>query len=196
VGLETTKALVLLAHTFSFFKDLLRTPFSMELLGEHSLAVGREAQRLARQERAGAELADQAFTAGLLHDLGKLFFAANLPKEFSAALRISQGEDIPLHESEQRVFGTTHAAVAGFVLGTWHLPDPIVDAVAWHHCPSHNPDCPSAFTPLTAVHLANVLDHQSRTGRPGLIQSRADAAYLERLGLGHWISNGLVFSPG
>ena len=195
VGLETTKALLLLAHTFSFFEDLERTPFSMESLGRHSLAVGRAAQRMAQAEGAAPDLRDQAFTAGLLHDLGKLFFAANLPREFNAAMELARAEGGGLWQAERQIFGTDHAEVAGYVLGTWHLPSPIVQAVAWHHCPGQNPNQVPEFTPLTAVHVANALERQAGDEPDGQVPSAIDAAYLEQLGLGdrlgEWITPGV-----
>lgn len=189
VGLETTKALLLLAHTFSFFEDLERTPFSMESLGRHSLAVGRAAQRIARAEGAAPDLRDQAFTAGLLHDLGKLFFAANLPREFSAAMELARTEGGGLWEAERQIFGTDHAEVAGYVLGTWHLPDSIVQAVTWHHRPGQNPNQVSEFTPLIAVHVANALERQAGAEPDVQIPSAIDAACLEQLGLGDRLSH-------
>ena len=56
--------------------------------------------------------------------------------------------------------GTTHAEVGAYLLGLWGLPDPIVEAVAWHHNPG---GCPGkAFTPLTAVHAADAIVRTDR----------------------------------
>jgi HD-like signal output (HDOD) protein len=72
------------------------------------------------------------------------------------------------------VLGTTHAEVGGYLLGLWGLPDALVEAVAWHHNPG---GCPgTAFTPLTAVHVADAIVRAEEGAQP-------DAEYLARLGL-------------
>jgi HD-like signal output (HDOD) protein len=72
------------------------------------------------------------------------------------------------------VLGTTHAEVGAYLLGLWGLPDPIVEAVAWHHNPT---GCPStSFTALTAVHAADAI----LRARDGVLPDRD---YLQRLGL-------------
>jgi hypothetical protein len=72
IGLETTKALVLLAHTVSSFDKTKLAGFSVEALWRHSVSVGQIAQKIALMEKGGLEVAEQAFAAGLLHDIGKL----------------------------------------------------------------------------------------------------------------------------
>jgi HD-like signal output (HDOD) protein len=92
LGIETTKSLVLLAHTYSHFERIPPAVFSVDQLWRHSLAVGRLARAIARAERVGEDVSDQSFTAGLLHDMGKLVLAANHPDlyaQVSASLKES-----------------------------------------------------------------------------------------------------------
>ncbi len=60
-------------------------------------------------------------------------------------------------EAEQAVFGATHSEVGACLLATWGLPVPLVEAVALHHHPTRF--LSSEFSPLTAVHVANVFQH-------------------------------------
>ena len=55
------------------------------------------------------KLAEMAFTTGLLHDVGKLVLAANLPELYAKALRLQTLKQLPLRSAEQVVLGTTHA---------------------------------------------------------------------------------------
>lgn len=181
VGLETTKSLVLLAHSFATFDRVRLAGFSVERLWRHSVLAGRFAKRIAEEEDGRPEVCDQAFTAGLLHDVGKLLFAANLPKEYGQVLALAKQENCALHEAEAKVLGAAHAEVGGCLLGTWGLPRPIVEAVALHHVP--NRLTTTEFTPLTATHAADVVsqevtDEKSGTSEPGL-----DEDYLLKLGL-------------
>jgi HD-like signal output (HDOD) protein len=139
---------------------------------------------LAEVETGGSHsIQTECFTAGLLHDIGKLFLAANLPERYDEVLTRSAQESKSVVEIEEQILGATHAEVAGFVLHTWHLPDSIVEAVHWHHCPGKSPGA-SGFTALTAVHAANALEHELRTEPDGLVGGEPDWDYLKASGFG------------
>jgi len=185
LGMETTKALVLLAHTFSYFDKLRSADFSMDKLWRHSLAAGKLAERISAAEHGEPDLVGQAFTAGMLHDIGKLLLAANLPDEFKQALTKARQDQTPLWEAEQSVLGLTHAELGACLLGIWGLPVPIIEAVALHHLPARF--LSKTFCPLTAVHAANALEHEINADNQGLPPAQPDLHYLGELGLaGRW----------
>ena len=71
----------------------------------------------------------------------------------------------------------SHADVGAYLLGLWGLGDPIVEAVAFHHRPS---DCVgNSFSPLTAVHVANVLHEELSQQLTGDVPSQIDSTYLD-----------------
>jgi HD-like signal output (HDOD) protein len=179
LGMELTRSLVLAAHTFSFFEHLTPFQFSIDELCRHSLATGLFAQWIAQAEKVDLETEGQAFAAGMLHDLGKLVLAANLPKPFGQALKLAREQAIPLWQAEITILKGSHAEVGAWLLGTWGLPIPIVEAVALHHQPARLSS--SSFSPLTAVHVANVFEHEGRYQDPS--GCSVDSAYLEELGL-------------
>lgn len=182
IGLETTRALVVLAHTFSSFNQLHLVGFSGESLWRHSVLTGELARRVATLEDSGPELTEQAFAAGLLHDIGKLLFAANLSEPFGQAVALARAQNCRLWEAESRVFGASHAEMGACVLGIWGLPTPIVEAVALHHHPSQSKG--QEFSPLTAVHVANVFEHDATpAGNLTELPEEFDVAYLKRLGV-------------
>ena len=76
----------------------------------------------------------------------------------------------------------THAEVGAYLLGLWGLQDPILEAVAYHHSPMGSVD--GAFSPLTAVHVANVLAKQATSKGGSRIAPKLDTGYLEELGVG------------
>ena len=181
IGLETTKALVLMAHTFSTFEQVELSGFSIETLWQHSLRVGHFARRITLTENGDPSMADEAFTAGLLHDLGKLLFAANLPEQFGEAMAMAQGQRRSLWEVESQIFGATHAEVGACVLNVWGLPPQIVESVVSHHHPLRLLTRP--FSPMTAVFAANILEHEARPEKTALPQEALDLPYLNALGL-------------
>ena len=155
LGVETTKSLILLAHTFSYFDGLIAPGFSIDRLWNHSYSTARCAQCIAECESAGNEVIGQAFAAGLLHDFGKLLLAANLPDSFQQALQSATDKKIEVWQAELELLGVDHADLGAGLLAIWGLPAPIVEAVALHHHPASISS--AAFSPLVAVHVANVL---------------------------------------
>jgi len=181
LGMETTKALVLLAHTFSYFDKLRSAEFSVEKLWKHSVTTGKFAEQIARAQGCEVELVGQAFTAGMLHDIGKLLFAANMTEQFKEAIHLARKDNIHLWDAESKVFGATHGELGACLLGIWGLPMPIVEAVALHHYPIRF--LSKQFCALTAVHVANSIEHEIQKDNQGLVLSSADSNYLTELGL-------------
>ena len=181
LGLDTIKALILSMQIFSHFDRKQEGAFSLDVLWQHSLATSTCAKRIAQEEHQDRHVADHAFMAGLLHDVGKLVLVANLPELYSAALVQAQEHGTTEWEAEHALLGTTHAEVGAYLLGLWGLPDPIVEALAFHHCPSACPD--QRFSPLTAVHIANVLVHTEDSTEARGALAALDSAYVAQLGL-------------
>lgn len=180
LGLETVKALVLSVQIFAKWESSKVKGFDIETLWHHSMTTGAMAKRLAETERLSSREADEAFTAGLLHDVGKLILAASLPDAYQKVLTTSKAQRIPLWEAEEQTFGTSHAEVGAYLLGLWGLPTSIVEAVAWHHRPSA---CPArTFCPLTTVHVANALWYYSAAAEASNMQV-LDTALIESMGL-------------
>lgn len=179
LGLETTRSLILLAHAFSYFDELPLAGFSLERLWQHSLAVGQMARRVAEAEGVPDDVAGSAYTAGLLHDLGKLVLAANLPGPFAEAHKRAAGTGSPVWEAERQVLGVSHAEIGAALLGVWGLPAQILEAVAQHHRPARIVE--QGFCPLLAVHVANVFAHEALPGSDG-DRGVVDLDYLAGLG--------------
>jgi len=182
LGLETIKALVLSSQVFSQFQADRLPAHLASHLWDHSLATGAYARAIARLEGLDVRTSDHAFVAGLLHDVGKLVLAVNLFDRYSKALELSESERLPLVSAELKTLGITHAEVGAYLLGLWGLPDPIVEAVAFHHYPD---ECPAEdFIPLTAVYAANIIEYELHADRTDVV-SVADPDYLAGVGLGN-----------
>lgn len=179
LGLETVKALVLSIHIFTKWDCGFINGFDIEQLWHHSMAVGVMAKRLAESERLSARDADEAFTAGLLHDVGKLILAFNLPDAYRKVLHRCKSEHIPLWQAEEEMLGATHAEVGAYLLGLWGLPTPIVEAVAWHHRPAESPA--RTFCPLSTVHIANAMWYRNNSTH-AYYTSELDMALLQSTG--------------
>jgi putative nucleotidyltransferase with HDIG domain len=115
--------------------DALGTGIARTRLDElwaHAVAVGVAAKMLAGRLRAGDP--DEAFTAGVLHDVGRLVLAMRFRDEYWQAVG-DAGEVEPIVARETERFGVDHAEVGGWMLEAWSLPPPIVETVRGHHGP-------------------------------------------------------------
>ncbi|MBI1842617.1 MAG: HDOD domain-containing protein, partial [Verrucomicrobia bacterium] len=108
LGLETLKSLVLSIHVFDHYEKFSSSGFSPERLWSHSLAVANASRQLTLMETRDKRLADEAFTAGLLHDVGKLIFMANATADYRRVIdaAVRDGKDLTLLETE--AFGAAH----------------------------------------------------------------------------------------
>jgi putative nucleotidyltransferase with HDIG domain len=174
LGLNRIQHLFLTIHAFSQFVPPVSSAFSIELLWEHSLSTAAHAKAIAEEEEAGKDIAQNAFTAGLLHDIGKLMFACRLADRHSEAVNLAKAKNMPLWVAEHQVLAVSHAEIGGYLLGLWGLPDDIVEAVAYHHRPS---DCVNkAFCALTAVHAADC--HSINHDCPDIPAPQPEMEYL------------------
>ncbi len=159
LGAERTRSLILLAGVFTQFDDVKCPGFSADAVWNHSLQVAAFARTIAMAELKNAKAAEAAYTAGLVHDMGKLILAANVPTMCSSIDSIQHSKHLVQRDAELQVLGTTHAELAACLLGAWGLPLPVLEAVAWHHCPLKSDD--NGFSLLAAVHVANAFAHES-----------------------------------
>ena len=181
LGLETVQALILVAHVFSQFSEKHLSTFQVARLWEESLETGALAREIAKIEGCTPFETEQAYTAGLLHDMGILVLAANCADQFSAILAEAAAKKGTVWELEQSEIGITHAELGAYMLGLWGLSDPIVEAVAYHHRPGEY--IGKTFAPVTAVHVADaLLPCLSKYGTDDCAHL-IDTTYLEKLHL-------------
>jgi HD-like signal output (HDOD) protein/CheY-like chemotaxis protein len=159
LGMTTVRSLVLSAQVYSSFTPGRLKNFSADALWSHLMKCGDLARTIMRRERVEFAEAEDAFTAGMLHDMGKLMLADSLPDEFQKALALAEEEKIPMPAAELEIFGATHSGLAAYLFGLWGLPAAIVEAVAFHEAPEKS-DL-KKFSALTAVHVANALSDES-----------------------------------
>ncbi len=179
LGTGTIRSLALGLHAFSALETAPQAAHALERVWAHSARVARLAERIARVEGSDDHVAEEAFTAGLLHDVGKLLLADNPATAYLELLARTGGEGEPLIAAERVAFSATHAEVGAYLLDLWGLPVSLVEAVAWHHEPSRAGQ--TAASALTFVHAANALDHV--VALPSGTAVPVDLAYLEQLKL-------------
>ena len=132
LGLRTVSGVLAAASVHNAIRIESCPGFDFQAYWQHAIACALAARALA--PLAGLD-ADEAFLAGLMHDIGQLALAAFYPSHASAALAHAQANDLPPEHAEQAVLGIAHPQVGALLATHWHFPAPVVRAIAHHHAP-------------------------------------------------------------
>ena len=179
-------AILLLGHSQVFHlalslivgKEMTRPiyPQSPEIKGlwRHSFMTATAAERVIKASSPGKLDVSVAFTAGLLHDVGKLVMAPALTAETYAAIQTHVSEEgLRRFEAEREVVGTDHAEVGACLLHVWRLPERLIEAVANHHRPVLEPHPRFSAVAALANQMAHLAEetpdsenHSSHNGAP------------------------------
>ena len=118
----------------------------------HSLGCAMVCRKFS--EKLAAADGEQAYMAGLLHDIGFMVNCLAFPKEFAQAMETGGQEEIPLGEAEQATMGFTHCDTGRALAEKWKLADDIIEVIAHHHDVEQS----QKAQPLVAlVHLSDIL---------------------------------------
>jgi HD-like signal output (HDOD) protein len=180
LGFETVKSLIITVKLLSHYDKVKPVYFSIDHIWRHSTNVARTARVMTLLETGDNERSGVAYTAGLMHDLGKVILAANFDGQYHGAHNVARKQQIPLWDVEKDIFGATHGEIGAYLLGLWGMSEEVVKVTALHHHPLQSGD--KTFTPLTAVHVANALEYERKSESDGLPVPVIDTAYLEQVG--------------
>lgn len=146
------------------------------MLWRHSVAVAIASSIVAK--RLEADDVNLAFTAGLLHDVGKVLLNTHVASEFTEIVDLVTHKNMSFVEAEHERLGFSHPEVGQLIAQKWQLPDGIVNAIRYHHEPweMETPD-----VSVDCVYIADCLCLLLGIGlgEDGL-QSRADSRVMER----------------
>ena len=154
-------------------------PFSFEQQNERSLLVARLAQTISRRAGASKVIQEQAFLAGLLHDLGIQIMVSHDPEQYRKLLNYSVKKQKPIYLVEKAAFGFFHGEVAAALLALWNLSPQVVEAVMLHHVPHLATG--TEFSPLTAVHVADAMLPSVAVNGECNLASELSIRYLDQI---------------
>jgi HD-like signal output (HDOD) protein/CheY-like chemotaxis protein len=174
LGLELIRGLALTAQIFSGIDQRSLKGLSLDAFQVESVRAARLAKRFASPEHA-----DEAFTAALVHDIGKVVLALGAPDKFADAVRQAKESGRPLHVVEREVLGSNHAEVGAYLLGAWGLPFSIVESVAYHDEPRGVAEGPCEV--VAVVHAVDALMAELDASDPS--EAILDTDFMERAGL-------------
>lgn len=162
LGYNEVRSIAMTVSVFDLFGPSAGTKgFDRVRLWEHAIATGTMAD-IIRQQCCRFE--EAAFVAGLLHDLGKVVMDEFFEPEWREVLEQAQRQESPLVEVERQVLGITHADIGHLLSERWNLPQPISQAILYHH---REPRL-SKSTPLEGLtYLANTFVKERGIGFSG-----------------------------
>ncbi|HZE89457.1 MAG TPA: HDOD domain-containing protein [Verrucomicrobiae bacterium] len=133
MGFRTLQSVVTAACTASLHHKASAS-FKDQVLWDHSLAAGLAGSRIARE--CGYVKVEDAFLAGLMHDIGKLVLDFNRRESYAKVVERVYNEDVTFLRAEREELGFDHTAVAARIAEVWKLPAELVEAVRQHHEPA------------------------------------------------------------
>jgi putative nucleotidyltransferase with HDIG domain len=164
LGFNSVRATALSASVFSTFGSTEEeTSFDRPAFWKHSIGVGAAAKILAKKLQM--KETEEAFLAGLMHDLGKVILDQYLHTRFEEILQVVREENCLIADAEKKVLGgVTHAEIGAHLARKWNLNQEFVYIIENHHHPSSASDY---FKITSVVHTANILIRAMDIGNSG-----------------------------
>ncbi|HPD48119.1 MAG TPA: response regulator [Anaerohalosphaeraceae bacterium] len=181
LGLKTVEALVLTSGIFSKLPERRIKEFSVDALQEHCVRTGTLAKAICKSLQMSQDEMDIASMAGILHDTGKIVLIARFPREWAEAIQQSRQRQVPLYTVERELLEVTHAELGGGLLDLWGLPNTIIEAATYHH--EFPESLHDGFSVISAVRLANMIDHELCCGLADGYTPPLDTALVESFGV-------------
>jgi HD-like signal output (HDOD) protein len=150
IGLGAVRKFALARSISNLFgKRKIAPSFSITRFNLHSVATGMFLELLA--EYVPLEDAEDAFLAGLFHDVGKLVIAVAMPEQYETIVTAAAVTCESIVESERRMLQIDHAELSALAVDYWGLGEPIRAAAAYHHDPDQSPATPGKISLAMAV---------------------------------------------
>ncbi len=182
LGFSTLKSLVVAASVKQVYK-----PFGLteQMLWEHSFGAGLAARIIASRTRLANE--EEAFLAGLFHDIGKTIMNTLDRDKFQLVIQKCYNDGLLFEEAEKNVYPFSHEEVGAYVIKKWNFPDILFSAIMQHHTLEFNPNEDLYVINLTAVvnladQFCNRLGIGVREPQDDLNPATSKAAEISKLG--------------
>jgi two-component system, cell cycle response regulator len=133
LGLNTVKKVALSFSLLHLVKSNTKDEFNYAEFWRNSVMAGVVCRFLTKQ--ASPDLAEDSFTLGLLHEIGRLGLNQSMPKQYNLVLKEQRNTQCEFYEAEKQILGFTHMELSGVLIKQWGLPDFFYEPVKNHHLP-------------------------------------------------------------
>jgi len=160
LGFNSIRSLVVTSAARNLYAgSAARLGLKERLLWEHSIGCAFAGRMLAMQH--WPLLAEEAFLAGLMHDIGKLVLNLQIPERFDEVVQVVYNEHRGFCETERELLGFDHAQVGALLVNKWKLTPLLEETIGLHH----DPQAVTADRPLLiCLDAANQLCHRLGIG--------------------------------
>jgi HD-like signal output (HDOD) protein len=182
LGLNAVKNIAISASLAKLFRGgKIHPSFDARELWSHSIGTATAARLLS--DKIGLKLPDEAFLAGLIHDLGIMVeIQARRPQFVEVMDKLDGDPQLTLREAEQSILGAHHEHFGAGLCKLWKFPSSFAYVTGFHHHPQDL--SPANRTLASLVHVADIMSAQQEVGFcRGVEQTELDPAVLQRLGL-------------
>jgi len=155
LGFRTVRSLAATAALIGTFAGRTPTSFNVVPFWRHSIAAAVCARELATHLDLNQE---QAYIAGLLHDIGRLVLVTQFQPNYEATMAHRSQFDCGLLDAEQAVLGIDHAAVGLGLTRHWKFPDAVTQAIGAHHASTSLDLQPLSLVVMASDVIAHALD--------------------------------------
>ena len=162
LGFNKVREVLLATSIFESFKKGGPQSFDLPAFWIHSLGVALASQAVAKQLKLPG--AEDAFVAGLLHDVGKVVESQSLKPEFEEVCALVKKEGILMVRAEERVMQLNHTSVGRWMVERWNFPPNLVAPIRFHHSPALAREHKDL---VHAVHLGDILARALELGNGG-----------------------------
>ncbi len=163
LGFNAIKNIVLTTSVFTMFnKNGNHSRFDRKKFWEHSIGCATASKILSKKIHLC--LPEEAFVAGLIHDIGKIVLDQFLHQDFEEILNLIQEKNISILAAEKEVLGVDHCQIGEWLCDKWNFPRQIQESVAYHH----SPELATINRKIvTIVHLGNAISRSEGLGFSG-----------------------------
>lgn len=162
LGFNAVRNTAIAATVFKYFGKFGDGIFDRWQFWQHSLGCAVASKVIARH--TGNQDPEEAFTAGLFHDIGKIVIDQFVHQDFLKICDRVCTDGVRMIDAEMEILGVSHAQIGGWLVRKWNLPAPLVNAVVYHHEPHL---AGQASRIVSIVHLGDALARLAQIGSGG-----------------------------
>jgi HD-like signal output (HDOD) protein len=155
LGTEMITAILLSQSVFRHFESLQQRRIDLPRVWAHSWETACAAQRLCREKKLPRPAGEEAFLAGLLHEVGRFVLIDNFPDQYQAACQAALQSKSPLAVRLRETFQSAPSQLAAYVLELWGLPAPVIHSISYMESPESEGS--DDFTMTSALYIADHL---------------------------------------
>jgi putative nucleotidyltransferase with HDIG domain len=131
LGYRNISHIVMTIAVFDTLKAVTNSVFDRRAFWKHCIATGLLSKRIAAE--SAYPIPEDLFTAGLLHDIGKVFMDGYMNEDFKKIINLAEEKGVPFYQAEEELFDVNHSMIGEWIARTWQLPLHVTAVIKHHH---------------------------------------------------------------